>query len=74
LVLVSLPGHFHVWLASPEAFFLKAKFVRVNWDVDELKEKAKEIGTSGLYGIGLGGWLFDWVIWKMQSKWKEYLQ
>ncbi|KAK5097404.1 hypothetical protein LTR70_007605 [Exophiala xenobiotica] len=29
----NLPGHFQVWLASPEAEFLKGKFVWANWDL-----------------------------------------
>ena len=56
---VSLPGSFHVWLASPEARFLKNKFLWVNWDVDELKAKAKEIEGGANLGIGLVGWPFD---------------
>jgi hypothetical protein len=32
--LVSLPASFNVWLASPEARFLKGKFLWANWDVD----------------------------------------
>ncbi|KAK4097028.1 NAD(P)-binding protein [Parathielavia hyrcaniae] len=43
-----LPGHFFVWLASPEAKFLKGKFVWVNWDAQELVEKADEIMNSTL--------------------------
>jgi hypothetical protein len=35
-----------VWLASPEAKFLKGKTVWANWDVDELKARAKEIEES----------------------------
>ncbi|RVX75117.1 hypothetical protein B0A52_01394 [Exophiala mesophila] len=40
---INLPAHFHVWLASPEAEFLKGKFVWVNWDVDELIAGAEQI-------------------------------
>ncbi|RGP71711.1 short-chain dehydrogenase [Fusarium longipes] len=32
----SLPADFTVWLASPEAAFLKGEIVWANWDVDEL--------------------------------------
>jgi hypothetical protein len=51
-----LPADFAVWLASPEAAFLKGKFVYANWDVEELKEMAEglEAGsdiTLGLYGL-----------------------
>ncbi|KAH6867422.1 hypothetical protein B0T10DRAFT_419801 [Thelonectria olida] len=38
-----LPGAFSVWLASPEAKFLKGKFVWVNWDAEELISRAQEI-------------------------------
>lgn len=43
---VELPANFHVWLASPEAEFLKGKYLWVNWDVDELKAQADEIKNS----------------------------
>ncbi|PON23111.1 hypothetical protein TGAM01_v208116 [Trichoderma gamsii] len=51
----ALPGCFHVWLASPEAEFLKGRFVWVNWDVDELKAHAKEIEESMLLKVILNG-------------------
>jgi NAD(P)-dependent dehydrogenase (short-subunit alcohol dehydrogenase family) len=54
-ILVDLPGHFSVWLASPEAQFLKGKFVWCNWDVKELKAFAKEIEESFLLRITLNG-------------------
>lgn len=54
-ILVALPGCFHVWLASPEAEFLKGRFVWVNWDVDELKAHAKEIEESMLLKVVLNG-------------------
>ncbi|RFU81407.1 3-oxoacyl-acyl-carrier-reductase [Trichoderma arundinaceum] len=50
-----LVGQFTVWLASPEAEFLKGKFVWVNWDVDELKLRADEIKNSWLLRILLNG-------------------
>lgn len=56
--LVSLPASFHVWLASPEARFLKGKFVWANWDVDELKARANDIEMSSQFCIGLDGWPF----------------
>ncbi|KAI1625199.1 putative oxidoreductase [Exophiala viscosa] len=55
---VSLPASFHVWLASPEARFLKGKFLWANWDVDELKARAKEIEEGTLLSIQLVGWPF----------------
>jgi len=33
----SLPGHFAVWAASPDAAFLHGRFVWASWDVDELR-------------------------------------
>ena len=57
--LVSLPASFNVWLASPEARFLKGKFLWANWDVDELKARAKEIEASTELTIGLIGWPFQ---------------
>ncbi|TVY37448.1 Short chain dehydrogenase [Lachnellula occidentalis] len=65
---VSLPASFSVWLASPEARFLKGKFLWANWDVDELKAQAKEIEASTRLSIGLVGWPFGGSSWK--SMWK----
>lgn len=56
-MIVSLPATFNVWLASPEARFLKGKFLWSNWDVDELKAQAKEI-EAGKLTMGLVGWPF----------------
>ncbi|CAI6297821.1 unnamed protein product [Periconia digitata] len=52
---VNLPGQFHVWLASPEAEFLKGKFVWANWDVEEMKTHAKELEESMLLRVYLDG-------------------
>ncbi|KAK2749351.1 hypothetical protein FQN55_003677 [Onygenales sp. PD_40] len=52
---VTLPAHFNVWIASPEAEFLKGKFVWANWDVDEVKALAKEVEESMLLRIYLNG-------------------
>lgn len=59
LDLVSLPASFGVWLASPEAKFLKSKFLWSNWDVDELKARSKEIEAGQQFNIGLVGWPFS---------------
>ena len=64
---VSLPASFNVWLASPEARFLKGKFVWANWDVDELKANAKAIETSMQLSIGLVGWPFENTNWEFQK-------
>ena len=58
-LLVSLPADFLVWIASPEAEFLKNKIVFASWDVEELKDRKKEIlggppGTGELW-IGYTG-------------------
>ncbi|KAF5608520.1 hypothetical protein FPANT_444 [Fusarium pseudoanthophilum] len=54
-VIPALAAQFYVWLASPEAEFLKGKFVWANWDVDELKARADEIKNSLLFKIILNG-------------------
>ena len=67
--IVSLPASFNVWLASPEAEFLKNKFLWSNWDVDELKAQARELEASTRLNIGLGGWPFgESVDWKPDWK------
>ncbi|KAI9150524.1 Short chain dehydrogenase andI [Paramyrothecium foliicola] len=38
-----LAGRFCVWLASPEARFLKNKFVSANWDAVELLQRADDL-------------------------------
>lgn len=54
-MIVNLPAHFFVWLASREAEFLKGKFVWANWDVDDLKARADEIKDSLLLRVLLNG-------------------
>jgi hypothetical protein len=53
--LVDLAASFTVWLTSPEAKFLKGKFVYANWDVEELKERATEIENSDMLLQALAG-------------------
>ncbi|RDL37910.1 Uncharacterized protein BP5553_05343 [Venustampulla echinocandica] len=68
---VSLPASFNVWLASPEARFLKGKYLWASWDVDELKAKAKEIEAGPQLSLGLVGWPFQDDSWNFQSDgWK----
>ena len=51
-----------MWLHSPEAKFLRGKYVWVNWDVDELKAQKEEIMNSPdllntmLGGVSFVGW------------------
>ncbi|SPO06256.1 related to peroxisomal short-chain alcohol dehydrogenase [Cephalotrichum gorgonifer] len=53
---LELPGEFTVWLSSPEAEFLKNRFVWVNWDAEELIARSKEIeNDQSLLKIHLGG-------------------
>jgi len=66
---VSLPASFNVWLASPEARFLKGKFLWANWDVDELKARAEEIQAGMQLNIQLVGWPFQEGAWK--TVWKN---
>ncbi|KAK3309002.1 uncharacterized protein B0T15DRAFT_573061 [Chaetomium strumarium] len=55
---VSLPASFMLWLASPEARFLKGKFLWANWDVEELKARRNELESTTVLNIDLGGWPF----------------
>lgn len=64
---VSLPASFSLWLASPEAQFLKGKFLWANWDVDELKTHAKEIEAGTRYNVGLVGWPFSDAAFKFEG-------
>jgi len=47
-----------VWLASPEAEFLKGKYIWANWDIEEMKAREAEIKGSDLLTMKLGGWPF----------------
>jgi NAD(P)-dependent dehydrogenase (short-subunit alcohol dehydrogenase family) len=58
LHVVSLPASFNLWLSTPEARFLKGKFLWCNWDIEELKSRAKEIESGRLFNIDLMGWPF----------------
>ncbi|KIW89283.1 uncharacterized protein Z519_10136 [Cladophialophora bantiana CBS 173.52] len=56
-----LPANFMVWLASPEADFLKSgRFLWCNWDVEELIARKAEIeADQALFRITIGGWPFQ---------------
>jgi hypothetical protein len=60
-MIVNLPAHFLVWLASQEAKFLKGKFVWANWDVEDLKSRAKDLEGSLLLTIGLHGVPLEYI-------------
>jgi hypothetical protein len=45
-----------VWAVSPEAEFLRGKFLWSNWDVDELKERKAEFEGTSKLTMGLSGW------------------
>jgi NAD(P)-dependent dehydrogenase (short-subunit alcohol dehydrogenase family) len=47
---LSLPRGFAVWLASPEAEFLKGKFVMSNWDVEELITMKDKYAADSTFG------------------------
>ncbi|CAO2648462.1 Nn.00g077290.m01.CDS01 [Neocucurbitaria sp. VM-36] len=57
---VSLPGGVMVWLACPEAAFLKGKYIWANWDVSEMKARAEEIAGGDLLTMKLSGWPFPY--------------
>ncbi|RYP09688.1 hypothetical protein DL764_001114 [Monosporascus ibericus] len=53
---VQLPAHFLVWMASPEAAFLRGRCTWANWDVEELKAQRAKISdglfmTAGFKGL-----------------------
>jgi len=53
---IQLPAHFLVWMASPEAAFLRGRCTWVNWDVEELKAQKASISeglfmTAGFKGL-----------------------
>jgi len=45
---VQLPAHFLVWMASPEAAFLRGRCTWANWDAEELKAQ-KTMILEGLF-------------------------
>jgi hypothetical protein len=47
-----------LWLASPEAAFLKGKYIWANWDIEEMKARATEILQTDMLTVKLGGWPF----------------
>lgn len=53
-----LPGCFVVWVTSPEAAFLRGKYVWCNWDVDELKSRKEELSQPNQLTITMNGWPF----------------
>ncbi|KAF2158998.1 hypothetical protein M409DRAFT_38018 [Zasmidium cellare ATCC 36951] len=56
---VDLPSHFAVWLCSPEARFLRGRFVWCNWDVEELLAKKTQIEGSLLLTANCIGWPYS---------------
>jgi NAD(P)-dependent dehydrogenase (short-subunit alcohol dehydrogenase family) len=53
---ISLPSDLCVWLASPEAEFLRGRFVSVNMDVEELISRKSEIEADPtLLRLQIGG-------------------
>lgn len=53
--LADLVAGLMVWLASPEASFMKGKFMWANFDVDEMKQRAAEIEEGSDLRLGLLG-------------------
>ncbi|KAF2490853.1 NAD(P)-binding protein [Lophium mytilinum] len=53
----TLPGGFCAWLAAtPEADFLRGRFISVNWDVEELLRRKSEIVEKNMLSMELSGW------------------
>lgn len=50
-----MSANFIVWASSPEARFLRGKFVWANWDVDEMMAKKEEIVSGLKLTVGLLG-------------------
>jgi NAD(P)-dependent dehydrogenase (short-subunit alcohol dehydrogenase family) len=48
-----LPGHFCVWVTSPEADFLGGRYVWAAWDVDELIARKEDILKNDILRFGL---------------------
>jgi NAD(P)-dependent dehydrogenase (short-subunit alcohol dehydrogenase family) len=56
----ALPGDFMVWLATPQAEFLRDRFVWANWDVEEMMGKKHIVEADPLLLTStLGGWPFN---------------
>lgn len=53
---VSLLASFDLWLASPEARFLKGKFLWCNRDIDEPKAQVEDVAAGRKLNIDLCGW------------------
>jgi len=48
-----------VWVTSPEARFLRGKLCYANWDVNEMKARAKEIEDTPMLTSNVLGWPFQ---------------
>lgn len=55
LCVVELPASYMVWACSPEAEFIKGKFVWVHWDVDELKKVLETTDDKQLLTLSING-------------------
>jgi hypothetical protein len=56
IFIVELSENFMVWAVSPEAAFLKGKFMWSNWDVNDLIAKKQQLLSSNDLTTGLLGW------------------
>ncbi|KAI0202862.1 hypothetical protein F4808DRAFT_420094 [Astrocystis sublimbata] len=52
---VQLPAHFLLWMASPEASFLRGRCAHANWDVEELKTLKAKFAESLFMTFGSKG-------------------
>ncbi|KAI9714544.1 MAG: hypothetical protein M1820_000506 [Bogoriella megaspora] len=56
---VDLPAGFFVWATTKEAAFLRGKFCYANWDVEQLKARAKEIQETPILTPNILGWPYE---------------
>lgn len=52
---VELPASYMIWASSPEAAFVKGKFVWAHWDVDELKQLLETAEDKQLLTLSING-------------------
>jgi hypothetical protein len=48
-----MPGNFCVWVVSPEAEFLKGRYIWAAWDVEEMMARKEEIIGKNLLRLSL---------------------
>lgn len=54
-IIAELPGSYVIWLCTPDADFLKGRFMYANWDIEELKAQKEQILKENLLTLTLRG-------------------